>query len=142
MLKWSSTGLIVLLLIVWLASLQYSAWLLIKPVGQIGIWPGQILLAWPDDWSMVPRIVDGGISRLQAVHHEWWFRHKATGPAKVLALPIWCLLLLIVPPTLLLWWRDRKHGPNLCPKCGYSRIGLAADRACPECGNRNERHAA
>jgi len=31
--------------------------------------------------------------------------------------------------------RARVEKFNLCTKCGYSRVGLPVDRACPECGH-------
>jgi hypothetical protein len=33
-----------------------------------------------------------------------------------------------------LLWRGLWVGAGKCPKCGYDRSGLAAGRACPECG--------
>ena len=51
------------------------------------------------------------------------------------SIPLWCLAILTATPTFLIWRRDRKRNPNGCPKCGYDRTGLPADRPCPECGN-------
>ncbi len=32
------------------------------------------------------------------------------------------------------FFRPRHRDPGLCPKCSYSRTGLAQDAVCPECG--------
>ena len=32
-------------------------------------------------------------------------------------------------------WRSQTCKDRQLPQCGYSRTGLPADRACPECGN-------
>ena len=31
-------------------------------------------------------------------------------------------------------FRPRHRAPGLCPNCSYSRVGLAPDAKCPECG--------
>jgi hypothetical protein len=44
-------------------------------------------------------------------------------------------VLLTTIPAALLWYADRRRfGPGACGGCGYDRLGLASDAACPECG--------
>jgi ssDNA-binding Zn-finger/Zn-ribbon topoisomerase 1 len=69
---------------------------------------------------------------------RWWFaiedRVVFGNRVIIVAIPCWALAAFAAAPTLLIWRHDRKRDPNACPKCGYSRTGLPADRACPECG--------
>jgi hypothetical protein len=50
--------------------------------------------------------------------------------------PLWIPTVLLAAPTSWLWYRRLRYrfGPGRCPKCGYDRVGLAAEVACPECG--------
>lgn len=53
-------------------------------------------------------------------------------------LPLWMPVALALVPTVAAWYLDgrarRRVAPHLCPKCRYDRTGLAAEAACPECG--------
>jgi hypothetical protein len=54
--------------------------------------------------------------------------------------PLWMLLPFLCVPTSFAWMayahaRRRSGGsPDVCPKCGYDRAGIAGDARCPECG--------
>lgn len=56
----------------------------------------------------------------------------------MIQVPLWIPLLLTLVPYLILARADRiaakRERVGTCPKCGYSRAGLAPDAACPECG--------
>jgi hypothetical protein len=47
--------------------------------------------------------------------------------------PLWLPSLLILIPTAFLWYRDRRHPPGHCQKCGYDLTGNKSG-VCPECG--------
>jgi hypothetical protein len=55
----------------------------------------------------------------------------------VLILAIWFLEIVAI-----VWaaWATIPFGAGLCKRCGYSRAGLAADAACPECGSGGMQH--
>jgi hypothetical protein len=49
--------------------------------------------------------------------------------------PLWIVVLLTAIPASMMWatyWRCQRAGS--CRWCGYDRLGLASDAACPECG--------
>ncbi|QQS08790.1 MAG: hypothetical protein IPK69_12530 [Phycisphaerales bacterium] len=56
--------------------------------------------------------------------------------AEAVALPLWMIALVTSIPAFFLsrgvFWRRRR--PDECRKCGYSRVGLPINAACPECG--------
>jgi hypothetical protein len=134
--KWGGAALTVLLLIVWVGSIRYSAWVSIQPIGQVSVIPGCLFVVYTRDWTIVSRTIEGRVSpRRPETPHFWWFHFLTGGQAiKAITIPIWVLLVAVTLPTLYIWFRNRKHPSGTCPECGYSRTGLPADRACPECG--------
>ncbi len=68
----------------------------------------------------------------------WWCRpyHQVVGADErfhYLAIPLWIPFLVTLIPTAFLWYRDRRHPPGHCQKCGYNLTGNESGR-CPECG--------
>ena len=57
---------------------------------------------------------------------------------RLVIIPLWFPLLLAAVPTVVMFRSDRRRRlrerSEACIHCGYSRVGLPADRACPECG--------
>jgi hypothetical protein len=65
-------------------------------------------------------------------------RSTGTGVTLSMWVPLWAPVLALGSSTIWIWRVDAasrrlKHG-NFCPKCGYSRTGLASTTPCPECG--------
>ncbi len=58
------------------------------------------------------------------------------GRSFVLKLPLWIPFLIVALPTAYLFWRDRRHPPGHCQKCGYDLQGNVSG-VCPECGEPN-----
>lgn len=92
---------------------------------------GPILFAW------VVILESGGKGIyliVQAASWPAWAFYAMFGPALVLA------VLVVVRIDLLLGFRRAiyealiRRGHPICPRCGYSRSGLASDLDCPECG--------
>jgi hypothetical protein len=128
--KWGGAVVTVLLLIVWVGSASYRGGFII----------GKVVLYF-DAGSVV-------ITNSSQPHLYWTFKYGSSGPfrwwifyrqnagggGEAVGIPTWIPLLLTAVPTFLIWRHDRKRPPGICRKCGYSRTGLPADRACPECG--------
>jgi len=75
--------------------------------------------------------------------HQWpiWDLIKGSADASLVAgvarirLPLWSLFTPLAAATTWLFWIDRTRGrKGDCPTCGYSRLGLAPNVVCPECG--------
>ena len=79
-------------------------------------WPGTIGLS--RHWNM----------------HSWWFDHEDMPSIKwaVTDVPLWFLGVLLSVPSGLLWWMDRCR--ENCSHCDHDLTGMAADAACPRCG--------
>lgn len=60
------------------------------------------------------------------------------GLVSITAIPLWIPFVLTLAPYLLLARVDRLDAKRArvgtCPRCGYSRAGLASAAVCPECG--------
>ncbi len=69
---------------------------------------------------------------------KWWFRWCNDRTYTGLAVPMWAPVVIALVPTVLAWRLDtlarRRAKLGACPKCSYSRTGLAPDAVCPECG--------
>src|SRR5262245_9465167 len=150
--KWTGAVVTVLLLVVWVGSAwygcRYSGQSSSGALTQAIIGRGEFTVVWKSPWQL-ERIIAcrWWFDRLPADSlpspgFDWWFRVLDGGPAnrnyKAVRAPLWFPLLLTGVPTVLMFRRDRRRRRaemrNLCPHCGYSRTGLPADHACPECG--------
>jgi hypothetical protein len=140
--KWGGAVLTVLLLIVWVASVRFEAGVLLSANTELSIRDGQLRCG--------ERLPDRFYPPMQPTtkvwfhgppfyHFRWWFAvyrwQVLPGAIKSVHAPIWFFALLTAVPTAMLWRRDCKLLPGTCPKCGYDRTGLPANRACPECGS-------
>ena len=149
--KWGGAVVTVLLLIVWVGSGWFKVGFSVLPVVAAGIHRGEIRVVHeqPCSWWSA-RFHEFGVGLNDSGERfGWWFEYKRipfpTSPPSYshrVAVPIWFLILLAAAPRFLIWRSDRKRDPNACRKCGYSRTGLPADRACPECGAASLRRAA
>jgi len=50
-----------------------------------------------------------------------------------LTCPLWIPFVFTALPTAYLFWRDRRHPPGHCQRCGYNLKGNESG-VCPECG--------
>ncbi len=149
--KWGGAVVCVLLLGLWVV----SGWYEMSPCSWNGCEP---LLRWgccefwkfPDQAPsfrgvriarMLPFL--GGDCLPFEVH--WDFRRWNAPASKLngsgwacLVVPLWAPLLLAIIVTSLAWLLDtlarRRAKLGACPKCSYSRTGLAVGGVCPECG--------
>ena len=121
-----------LLLIVWVGSKKHLVYAYAKPTFGLGAGGGLIAFGWERPWGLP---VDWKCDLEEWDNEwEWWYEVRVLSGGTEIGVPTWMFILLTAIPTLLIWRRDRRRDPNACPKCGYSRTGLPADRACPECG--------
>ena len=68
-----------------------------------------------------------------AVGNVWLPKHLKASGGSFLFCPIWMLLLPVALPAAYLFYRDRRHPPGHCPRCGYDLTGNESG-VCPECG--------
>ncbi len=63
---------------------------------------------------------------------------NGAGAWEATEIALWPFVVLAVGGALWFWWRDamlrRRERMGACVQCGYDRVGLAEDAACPECG--------
>lgn len=68
---------------------------------------------------------------------EWWIHWGVWANGRVLATPLWPLVLASLVVTVVAWRRDAEHRRRAlvgrCAACGYDLAGIAAG-PCPECG--------
>jgi hypothetical protein len=138
--KWGGAVVTVLLLIVWVGSKWYNYQISIYPLAHAEVFRGRFNFSYETPWSRLPDKIDGDAWKYPRQPLDWWFETRrltfANGTVrKTLLVPVWFVALIAVMPTLFVWLPDRKPLPGVCLACGYSRTGLPADRACPECGS-------
>ncbi len=64
---------------------------------------------------------------------RWWPEVERTATSTSGHVPLWISLVCVLLPTGFLWYRDRRHPPGTCAKCGYDLTGNTTG-LCPECG--------
>jgi hypothetical protein len=69
---------------------------------------------------------------------NWWFGVRWEFDHRSIRIPLWFPFLIVVGLTAAAWRKEiiirRRALIGLCPKCHYTRRGLAATAPCPECG--------
>jgi hypothetical protein len=56
---------------------------------------------------------------------------------RALRIPVWHFAILTTAWAGWAIGATRRRSPGSCPRCGYSRSGIAPTSACPECGDQN-----
>ena len=144
--KWAGTVVTPLLLALWIASGLWMNLTFVDPGLMVMFGGGQLDFVWFRKWSLIPDDVSASPLLRNTEPFKWWFDFdRVLSPTGSVigwsvTIPIWSLVLLTGVPTFLMWRTDRRRSRfaklNRCVKCGYSKTGLAAARACPECGTR------
>lgn len=100
---------------------------------EAGFFNGRLWTEWQRHDSLPSRVY---ARYVRDPSYEWRFEeYSGDGVALGLVIPGWFLLLATGAPTLFLWRRaPHWRTPGVCSACGYSKAGLHADAACPECG--------
>jgi hypothetical protein len=87
----------------------------------------------PPGWHVVPR-TDW---RARIWRPTW----EASAPRTSVTVPFWLPAVFTLGASLAAWRRDaaarRRACAGACARCGYSRAGLDAGAACPECGSKH-----
>ena len=139
--KWAGLVVCVLLAVVMVAS---HWWFVMRHTDHfwLSIVSGGIWLHWiADDPSTFSGEDEGWSIHNSGPQRLWWFAYRSSGgPNRLphyqnLFIPLWAPLLAIAIPTAWLWWRDRRHPPGHCRKCGYDLTGNVTG-VCSECGTK------
>ena len=124
------------ILVTWILSLRWSLrygvfdgipWHIIIGAGRIRFlrWFG----AFDGDW------LTGWFLRETTESAFWSFHFVNDDDRFEFVIPFWIPFLLVAIPTAFLFWRDLRHPPGHCQKCGYDLTGNTSG-ICPECGER------
>ena len=132
--KWGGLGVSALLLGVWIGSVWWNA----------AYWSGGWEFGWNPGRFFVQHTTlnmspDGHIWRTdQWDSWEWWFYSPGNLQFPRTYVPIWLPVTISALITVFAWRLDtlarRRAKLGACPKCSYSRTGLALSAVCPECG--------
>ncbi len=156
--KWGGAVVCALLVVIWIG----SGWYFLRS-GLVGRFGGEVnagaFWVYESELEDLPFLGWRGPSRRVdatgtafAYHLAWKFESeqhvrtvsRAVGPHRqflILAttrIPLWAPFLLAAFVTTIVWRLDtlarRRAKLGACPKCSYSRTGLAPNAVCPECG--------
>jgi hypothetical protein len=136
--KWGGAVVTVLLVVVWIVSLQ--RWFERDgPSLTVSAHRGSLVFVLMDGGQGPPSGWGGGSYRkAPAVAWGWSVTHPRSGMA-IWTVPFWCPTLVAAIGTVVAWRLDaharRRARQSLCPKCHYDRAGIAAGAKCPECGS-------
>jgi hypothetical protein len=134
--KWGSTTLTVLLVVLWIA----SAWLEIglHRIGTIIEARAGHLLWGNVGWVWARPSPGGWICGRAPAGFSLGLTSADDRPFHGAAPPLWLPVLACTLFTIAAWRHDakarRRDRSHLCPECAYDRAGLAPDANCPECG--------
>lgn len=86
--------------------------------------------------SARPWLAGRWVLERNALGFHWWFDVYRVDGLWILGIPFWVFWIPGVVTAVWLIRMLRAHGPNSCPGCGYSLVGLTGPigQRCPECG--------
>ncbi len=135
--KWGGAVVCALLLVVWIESKWYIAsWISTHDL-QAHISQGGLFLMF-GRLSEMPYSQNFFELRQYSEVFCWSVQWTTCPGITVIGLPLWPGVIVALAITLAAWRLDRiawfEARQHLCPKCNYSRTGLAPEAVCPECG--------
>jgi len=136
--KWGGAAMTLLLVVLWAASLQVVYTWTCRPTDYIQVATGVVRILH----SAKGR--EGvGFEALRAPGLRmpmWSFGWSRNSDRWVLRMPLWPAIGAALAATVIAWRLDtlarRRARLNVCAKCNYDRMGLAAGAVCPECGSK------
>jgi hypothetical protein len=137
--KWGGAAVTVLLVVVWVGSGKFAVLHHWTGGTSASVYRGRLYL-WPGSGPIPPASAGFATRGPSDFGVEWWIGFGRPSVGKLIAIPLWWLVLPATVATSIAWRLDtlarRRARLNLCPKCGYDRTGLAggAGAVCPECG--------
>lgn len=137
--KWSCTGLTLLLLVVWIGSAWWRCSLRCSSTGPAFFFEGgQLIVIWRAEPGVWNGRVRSPAFRRNFAQFGWWFGWRQTlsyggNSASILTIPLWILVLLTATPSAMFWYRLRPR-QGRCPSCNYD-LRATTTGICPECGS-------
>jgi len=144
--KWGGALAVVLLVAVCVASAKWHwSWKVASNCGVsidascLGVFCYDTGIFPQDSLSVIPIFYDGGDSSptWRGTFQRASYASGGVGVTRTI-IPLWPFSLLTLIVTGFAWRADliarRRAMVGSCLKCGYSRVGLAPDAVCPECG--------
>ena len=132
--KWTGLVVCVMLVAALMVSLRWAVGsnILLSKGGELQVYllAGRLYIG--TDWREPNREPGFYFLRHRSVNRWLPTHYKGTGVSKLFC-PIWMLLLPAALPTAYLFYRDRRHPPGHCQRCGYDLTGNESG-VCPECG--------
>ncbi|QQS10249.1 MAG: hypothetical protein IPK69_06415 [Phycisphaerales bacterium] len=135
--KWGGAAVGVLMLAAWAASerwyLHHYAWPWLYGAQRGGAYLVHDRGAM---YRMPPGVYTGRVD--PTVPKVWWANASISGGRTYVGIPFWLPAVVAGLCGAIAWRLDviarRRARAGACPRCLYSRAGLAANAPCPECG--------
>jgi len=139
--KWAGLAVCVMMMAAWGLSLRWSVGCWTQNIGTYlaaGTW--QYACDSGTSWTPGCAIQPLGRGSPPNARFGSWLPRRMRSPSGTLWMvwiPLWLPFVGIVVPTAYLFYRDRRHPPGHCQRCGYNLTGNESG-VCPECGTEVE----